>query len=1406
VETVTEFLKELASKGVKLSAEAGRLNCYAQKGALTDDIRDGIIRYKSEIISLIESGQKLQQAETDKSSSRRSTEFPLSAGEKGLYILQKLHPEMSAYNVPLCFRINSELNTEMLAKAWEYALEQFPILTARVIEKEGDLYHLLDDGCKTTIQQRTVAFADDQQLLSFLQMRAKEPFDLNRGPLTRFELFIQDKRKSVLLLTVHHIVFDGASAMILLRSLVEFYRQLCEGKPVRLSPDLLGYQAFVAWEEAMLTSAEGAAHAGYWQRRLDGELPTIELLPDLPRPASASFEGMTLVEDLPEELSPWVHDFSKTHSLPPSVIFLAVFQLLLHRYTNQNDIIVGMPVMGRVEQKFAAEVGYFINMVPIRTNCEERLKLSDFLRRAQGAMLDALYHSSYPFPLMLDKLKLKQVGKNPVFQVTYAYQNFVKQISFGTLQQQGGLHIENVPGIFQEGDFDFGLKVFENEASFSLHLQYNPELYTQDTARRFIGHYCTLLREISESPDLPLHEYSILAQREKHQLLVDFNDTRADYPKDKCLHELFVEQVALHSGKTAVVCGDEELTYQQLYDRSKNLALYLQSQGVEPDCLVGLCMDRSLDMVVGLLGILQAGGAYVPLDPDYPDDRLAYMLRDSLAAIVLTQEKLQDKLSAVIPPDTRLIAVDRQMAEIGDCVAELKATKVPFHQRVKPHHLAYVIYTSGSTGAPKGVMVEHANVARLFSATDEWFQFNENDVWTLFHSYAFDFSVWEIWGALLYGGRLIVVPKNIARSPQEFYELVRLRKVTVLNQTPSAFRQLITAQAESKESHQLRYVIFGGEALEMAALKPWYEQNPQRHTRLINMYGITETTVHVTYRPLEPADAERRGASPIGRPIPDLRTYILDPQGQPAPIGVAGELYVSGAGVARGYLNRPDLTSERFVRDPFAAEPGARMYKTGDLGRWLADGTIEFLGRNDDQVKIRGFRIELGEIEARLGECVGIREAVVVAREDGVGGKRLVAYYTCVERGDGGEESVGAEPLRAHLAARLPEYMVPAAYVRIEKLPLTANGKLDRRELPEPEGDAYAKRGYEAPQGEIETALAEIWAEVLKLERVGRRDNFFELGGHSLSAVRLMAKINRRFKQLLPLAVMFTAPNIAALAKLISSKEATSIDILVPIQTGGNAPPIFGVPGAGGNVLSLQPLSRALGAKQPFYGLQAVGLDGKTAPLNSVEQTAKANIAALKTLQPLGPYSLIGHSYGGVVAYEMARILLEQGEQISSLILLDSIAPSVMQGRTADDEADELFEACMTMANLYGVNLKIDLKRLRQSSSGENVQYIVNLLNDGGLEINDEQFATFQAVFRANQRCYRAYKPSTLSRKIDVSLYRAAQGRQDEPPMPRDYGWNQLLQSPIRIYDVEANHFSILEKAPIQGVAGALSP
>nr|WP_161965687.1 non-ribosomal peptide synthetase [Steroidobacter cummioxidans] len=593
---------------------------------------------------------------------------------------------------------------------------------------------------------------------------------------------------------------------------------------------------------------------------------------------------------------------------------------------------------------------------------------------------------------------------------------------------------------------------------------------------------------------------------------------------------LFEAQAGRTPHALAVTYEGESLSYAELNRKANQLANYLREKGVGPNQPVGICVERGLAMVIGLLGILKAGGGYVPLDPNYPADRLQYILDDAAPSVVLIEEKLRPALP---PTRATVVALDSAWAEIGQRPDSVAVNPADSH----PEHLAYVIYTSGSTGKPKGVMVEHRNVTRLFAATDHWFKFNERDVWTLFHSFAFDFSVWELWGALFYGGRVVVVPYRTARSPQDFYQLVCDERVTVLNQTPSAFAQLIDARARApQKKHSLRVVIFGGEALELRMLRPWIELEGAEQTQLVNMYGITETTVHVTYRPpLTREQIEREHGSGIGQPIPDLSAYLLDRHQQLLPIGVVGEMYIGGGGVARGYLNRAELTAERFIRDPFSADPRARLYKTGDLGRWRADGTLEYLGRNDLQVKIRGFRIELGEIEAQLARHAEVREAVVLARADVPGDKRLVAYVIAVDA-----TAPKADALRAHLRNLLPEYMVPSAFVMLETFPLTSNGKLDRRALPAPERDAYASREYAAPVGDTEQLLAQIWKDLLHVEQVGRNDNFFELGGHSLLIMQMMERV-RGHGLTTEVRRVFESPTLADLAGTLTRATTSAV-------------------------------------------------------------------------------------------------------------------------------------------------------------------------------------------------------------------------------------------------------------------------
>ncbi|MFE9614349.1 amino acid adenylation domain-containing protein, partial [Streptomyces sp. NPDC006012] len=641
----------------------------------------------------------------------------------------------------------------------------------------------------------------------------------------------------------------------------------------------------------------------------------------------------------------------------------------------------------------------------------------------------------------------------------------------------------------------------------------------------------------------------VLPAAERALLVDEFNAVDAHPAPTSTLAELFEARVDATPDAVALVHGHTTWTYADLNTRANRIAHRLRDNGVGPDVLVGLCAERGPELIAALIGVLKAGGAYVPLDPANPRERLARILTDSTPATVLVAGHEPAALIDALLTDHGIDLPVLDVSRLDD-----GADHNPEGVGLRPDHLAYVIYTSGSTGVPKGVMVEHRNVSRLFSATDAWFGFGADDVWTLAHSYAFDFSVWELWGALLHGGRLVVVPADVVRSPEDFFDLVVRERVTVLNQTPGAFRRLVAAQQRTGRPHQLRYVVFGGEALDPSMLRPWYAHPDNGATVLVNMYGITETTVHVTHHPLTSADADRPGRSPIGRRIPDLTTYILDPAGRPAPLGVPGELFVGGAGVARGYLNRPELTSQRFVPDTFADAPDARLYRTGDLGRWLPDGSIEYLGRNDFQVKVRGFRIELGEIEARLLEHPGIREAVVLAREDVPGDQRLVAYYRPTDpsaetpAGRAAEDhdaqipveapaqaaDLTAAGLRRLLSATLPDYMVPSAFMAVASFPLTANGKLDRHALPAPDGDARSANEFEAPVGDTETRLAGIWSQVLGVDRVGRHDNFFELGGHSLLAVSLVERM-REHGLVTDVRSLFTHATVAALARTIGT-------------------------------------------------------------------------------------------------------------------------------------------------------------------------------------------------------------------------------------------------------------------------------
>jgi amino acid adenylation domain-containing protein len=849
--------------------------------------------------------------------------------------------------------------------------------------------------------------------------------------------------------------------------------------------------------------------SAYWQDQLTGIAGTLTLPLDHRRPPVPSFIKSSLSVNLEESLCRRLE--SNLGGIAPSrsIILLAAYQALLYRYSGQDDLLVGFLNCRR--NASASENGSApqSNLLAIRASIEGEMSGSALVERTADNVAKASGHASLPFERISEIAVQGNAGTSgAVFDTAF--------IIADDSDSDSDMHREDFEEYLVQCDLVFSVE--RKGKALLLNCEYESELFEEDTIARLLSHYRVLLEGMVSHPETQVSHLPLLSDHERRQLLLE--DVTNEFPVETCLHELFEDQAARSPEAVAVVHEDEELTYDQLNKLANRVAHRLRDLDVGPDVLVGLCLERSSELIVALVACLKAGGAYLPIDLSYPAERVKFVIDDAQVPVLLSQTSLQDRLPQT---DAVVLYVDQILEESND------GHDANLDPVTDPDNLAYVIYTSGTTGNPKGSLVTHRNVLRLFAGTDDWFHFNKDDVWTLFHSCAFDFSVWELWGALLYGGRVVVVPYDVSRSPEAFYDLLAKQQVTVLNQTPSAFRQLIQAEeAVGPKDLALRYVIFGGEALEMQSLKPWFDRHGDQTPRLINMYGITETTVHVTYRLLSKADVGP--ASVIGVPIPDLQVYILDPHQDPVPIGVAGEMYVGGAGVCRGYLNREELTKQRFIPDPFGAKQGDRFYRTGDLARWLPNGDIEYLRRIDHQVKIDGFRIELGEIESVLCEHPDVRQATVLAREDSSGANRLTAYVVC------NQPQPGTSQLRDHLKRKLPAYMVPAALLYLDKLPLTNNGKVDRKALAAPETKwPEPTTNVLAPPNKTEQLIAQVYEEILHVDEVGVHDNFFELGGDSLRLGLVIERLREQFAAPLEMVKLFEYPTIRALAAYLNT-------------------------------------------------------------------------------------------------------------------------------------------------------------------------------------------------------------------------------------------------------------------------------
>ena len=1060
--------------------------------------------------------------------SRTRTE-PASFSQERLWFIDRLQPDNDFYNISLALRLRGRLDAAALERALGEIVRRHETLRTVFQEREGGPVQTISPFGGFALPAEDVAGADpeerDAEARRLARAEAKLRFDLAEGPLFRARLLRLDAERHVLVVTLHHIVTDEWSMGVLFRELSALYEAFSEGRESPLPALPVQYADHAVQQRARLRGAELERQMGYWKERLRGAPALLELPTDLPRPAVKSSRGASERAEFPAELLERLRAVGQREGATLFMTLLAAWQALLGRYAGTEDVVVGSSIAGRARRETEGLIGFFVNTLVLRTELSGDPTFRGLLGRVRETMLGALDHQELPFEKLVAELQPERsLSHSPLFQVSFALRDAA---GAGGGAGLAGLEVDWMPAGSDRINQDLGLVFAEHPGGLRAILGYSTDLFERDTIRRMLGHLGRVLEQVAERPELRLSELELLPEDERRAVLEECNATAAPYPADACVHRLFEAQAERTPDAVAVSYGDHSLSYAELDARAGRLANHLRALGVGPDARVGICAERSPEMVAGLLAVLKAGGAYVPLDPAYPADRLRSMLEDAAPAVLLAHGELAGPFAGSGVPTVDLLADAAAWAGLPTAVPEVAG--------LSPDSLCYVIYTSGSTGKPKGVMNQHRCVVNRLAWGARAWGIGADESVLLKTSLSFDGSLREIFLPLIVGARVVVARPDGHRDPDYLLDAIRRERIGTVNLVPSMLQVLLEHPRVAESCAGLRRVLCGGEALPGALLQRFHERLPG--VALHNLYGPSEAATAAAALHCEPGEA--RATVPIGRPTANVRIYLLDGAGKPVPVGVPGELFIGGAGVARGYLDRPELTAEKFVPDPFGAEPGARLYRTGDLGRRLADGQVEFLGRNDFQVKVRGFRIEPGEIEARLAEHPEVREAVVLVQGAGSGDRRLVAYWV-------GAATTGIDALRAHLAGRLPDYMVPAAYVRLDRLPLNPSGKLDRRALPAPEGDAFATRAYEAPAGAVEAAVAEVWAEVLGLERVGRHDHFFELGGHSLRAVQVVSRVRQALGVEAALGEMFLHPVLADFARGLERAGRAELPPIVP--------------------------------------------------------------------------------------------------------------------------------------------------------------------------------------------------------------------------------------------------------------------
>lgn len=1397
---IEQFLADLHARGVQVRLEGDRLRCSAPPGALTAETQEVIRQRKPEILNLLSQGTPSHRA-PPLHPRARSQPPPLSFGQQRIWFLHQLEPQGTAFNVPAKITHRGPLDPGLLNRIMTEIVRRHEVLRTTFALCDGlpvqiiappepivvpvlDLQHLPES------EREAAAEAE-------AQAEARRPFDLERGPVWRACLLRLADDRHTFLYTMHHIVCDRWSLGLFFREVEILEQALVPGRESPLPELPIQYADYAAWQRDWLRGDVLASQMDYWRRQLGGALPVLDLPTDRPRPPLQSYRAASLPVVISPNLTQSLAAVSQASGATLFMTLLAVFKVLLYRYSGQDDLLVGTPIANRGQVETERLIGFFLNTLVLRTRLQGRLTFRELLARVREAAIGAYAHQDMPFEKLVEELHPERdLSRSPLFQVMFVLQNVPKRVDvsgMGTL------------GFTSSGatTYDLSLDLGHSENGLRGYLDYNVDLYDDVTAERLLGHYQTLLEAVAADPSRRIEELPLLTAAEDRQLLEEFSGAAVERVRTACVHRLFEEIAASQPDAPAAVLDDTTMCYGELDARANQVAHALVAAGVKPGSLAILCLERSLEMLIALLAVLKAGAAFVPAEPSSPPERLAFLLEDTGAPVIITDRQ---RTLSVPAGTTRIVRLDLEDPELRRHPESNPAIAVG------PEGLAYLIYTSGSTGQPKGVMVPHRALSQHVLAARSSFELGPKDRILQFSSLTFDAALEQVFGALTVGAQAVLRGPTVW-LPSEFEARLHRHGLTVVDLPTAYWEQLARQTAEAgvaREAPELRLVIVGGDTMPAQAIS-WWHQTPWQAARLVNAYGPTEGVITSTLQDLPRSVApQATDRIPIGRPLPGKRVYILDAAGHGVPIGVPGELCVGGeGGLAYGYWRRPDWTAERFLPDPFGGVAGAVYYRTGDRARFRVDGTIEFLGRDDDQVKIRGYRVEPGEVEAVLRQHGMVQESAVLVRAEVSGpSSRLVAYVT---------PRPGARPkpaeLRDFVRTRVPDYLVPAAVVVLDALPYTPGGKVDRQALPAPElSEALNRESRVAPRDPLELQLTKIWELVLGRSPVGVTENFFDAGGHSLLAVTLFSRIERALGRQLPLVTLYQHATIEGQAAVLRDAGwQAPWDCLVPLQPGGSRPPFYLVHGVGGNILWCRDLVRRLGADQPCYGLQAQGLDPEKPTHDRVEAMASHYLQQVRNLQPAGPYYLGGFCMGGMIAFEMGRQLEAAGERVGMVALMEAHGPDYFL-----DPADDVqyFYEERTLGQRLLTNLA-RLRTLPPAQRGELLRSKVALVRErlgvllSGLVsrvllgLGHRTLAALHRVHQANIDAQIRYRPEgRLSGRID--LFRCEKqplGNYRYDPL---HGWGPFAAGPIQVHTVPGWHSTLLHEPHVSVFAQLL--